>query len=289
MIQKSFLGRLAEGFFFLVIVIGVMQTFAADYAAFTGMAAHLRKTLIVAGFAVDLAFSAEFLIRAVVSGRRKGLIAYLVHEGGFVDFVASFPLIAFLSGPQVSTTVFPAKTGAIAGVFSMLGSLRFLEAVKVSRVVRNLEFARILKIARNLKFSGGRSRRSPMTPFFVARAFTQPVAVVILALIGFCFINGGENPERTESYIDLIAVSIILGTFLLSLTFFRYFFKRHVTGIIEPMLRGFKTAEYSTAVRIDEGRSGFETYQIADQYNRKWLPVKRKILEAKRGRKAPDG
>jgi hypothetical protein len=28
---------------------------------------------------------------------------------------------------------------------------------------------------------------------------------------------------------------------------------------------------------------------MADQYNRKWLPLKRKILEAKKGRKAADG
>jgi len=95
--------------------------------------------------------------------------------------------------------------------------------------------------------------------------------------------------QRTEAYIDMLAFSVILGTFLLMLTFYRSFFKRHVTGILEPVLRGFKTAEYSTAVRIDEKRSDFETYRLADQYNRKWLPVKRKILDAKRGRKAADG
>jgi hypothetical protein len=289
MSQKSYLGKPAEGFFFLVVVLGVMQTFAADYADFVGMAAHLRKTLILAGFAVDLVFSVEFLIRAVMSGRRGGGFAYLTHEGGFVDFVVSFPLIVFLSGPLVWTTVFPARTGAIAGVVSMLGGLRFLEAVRVSRVVRSLELARILKIARILKFSGGSRRRSPMTPFFVARAFTLPVAAVILALIGFCFVDGGAAPTRTEAYIDMLAFSVILGTFLLMLTFYRSFFKRHVTGILEPVLRGFKTAEYSTAVRIDAERSEFETYQLADQYNRKWLPLKRKILEAKRGRTAADG
>jgi uncharacterized membrane protein YozB (DUF420 family) len=289
MSQKSYLGRFAEGFCFLVILLGVMQTFAAGYAALTDSAAHYRKAMILSGFAVDLVFCAEFLARAVMSGKRRGFFAYMIHEGGFVDFVISFPLIAFLSGPLVFSTVFPAKTGSIALIVSSLGGLRVYGAVKADRIVHNLVFARILKLARILKFSRGSCRRSPMTPFFVAKAFSLPVAAVVLVLIGFCFIDGGEGSQRTEAYVDLLAASVTLCTFLLATIIFRSFFKKHVTGVIAPMLRGFKTAEYSTEVRIDAAKSSFETYQIADQYNRKWLPVKRKILEAKRGRKAADG
>jgi hypothetical protein len=198
-----------------------------------------------------------------------------------VDFAASFPLIAFFSAPLVWTTLFPAKNGTIAAVLSSLGGLRLYREVAAGQVVRNLVFARILKLSRVLKFSGGNERRPPMTPFFVARAFSLPVAAVVLVLIGFSFVDG--------AHAGMPAASITLCTFLLAATFFRYSFKKHVAAVLEPMLRGFRTAEYLTEVRIDGTKSGFETYQIADQYNRKWLPVKRKILEAKRGREAANG
>lgn len=282
MSQKSYLGGLAEGFFFVVIVLGVIQTFA-------GVMAHERNALIVAGFAVDLVFCAEFLARAVMSGKRGDFFAYLIREGGFVDFVTSFPLIAFFSAPLVWTTLFPAKNGEIAAVLSSLGGLRVYREVTAGPVVRNLVFARILKFSRVLKFSGGNVRHSPMTPFFVARAFSLPVAAVVLVLIGFSFVDGGQGSWTAGAHVGMLAASVTLCVFLLAVTFFRSFFKKHVAAVLEPMLRGFKTAEDSTEVRIDGSKSSFETYQIADQYNRKWLPLKRKILEAKRGRETADG
>jgi hypothetical protein len=46
------------------------------------------------------------------------------------------------------------------------------------------------------------------------------------------------------------------------------------------MLRGFQTTSYSTPVRIKKNAE-FEINQLADEYNRKWLPVKSKIIELK--------
>jgi hypothetical protein len=231
-----------------------------------------------------------------------------------------------------------------------------MNAVKVIRIVRTLRFVRILKLLGKFK------RRYRMTPVFVSRTVSLSVTVVVLALIGFAFLDGGRvlkpkssevrmvisnslkggksvplselisgtesvifikkdnktvyqsmpessfrarfigddysvqtlNPyqvtfnnkdvKRTEAFINMLALSIILGILLFMATFYRFFFNRHVSVLLSTMTRGFKTADYSTAVRTDERRADFEIYQLADQYNGKWLPLKRKILELKKNR-----
>ena len=57
--------------------------------------------------------------------------------------------------------------------------------------------------------------------------------------------------------------------------------KRTVGGM---MLRGFKTIDYSTPVRVQDNRRDFEIYQLAEQYNKKWLPIKRRIIEIKKSK-----
>ncbi len=47
------------------------------------------------------------------------------------------------------------------------------------------------------------------------------------------------------------------------------------------MLRGFRTTGYSTPVRVVENKKDFEIYELAEQYNKKWLPIKRRIIELK--------
>jgi hypothetical protein len=65
-------------------------------------------------------------------------------------------------------------------------------------------------------------------------------------------------------------------------TVYRRFFNRHIASPVNVMFRGFKTSEYSTPVRIQEKRTDFEIYQLAEQYNKKWLLIKRRIMEIKR-------
>jgi hypothetical protein len=65
-------------------------------------------------------------------------------------------------------------------------------------------------------------------------------------------------------------------------TIYRRFFNRHIASATNVMYRGFRTTDYSTPVRIQNNRMEFEIYQLADQYNKKWLPIKRRIIEIKR-------
>lgn len=91
-----------------------------------------------------------------------------------------------------------------------------------------------------------------------------------------------KDAKRIHSFINMTVFSIIIGIIVGFSTFYRRFFNRHISGVAHVILRGFKTADYSTAVRIDINKKDFEIYQIADQYNRKWLPIKRRIIEIKK-------
>ena len=84
------------------------------------------------------------------------------------------------------------------------------------------------------------------------------------------------------AFRNITFYSIIIGIIIGFTVIYRRFFNRHISEVVRVMLKGYKTEDYSTPVRIDKKRKDFETYLVADQYNRKWLPLKRKIIEIKR-------
>jgi hypothetical protein len=93
-----------------------------------------------------------------------------------------------------------------------------------------------------------------------------------------------KDLKKTNAFINLLAFTMIIGIIIVATTIYKRFFNKHISGVIGVMLKGFKSADYSTPVRINERKWDFETYQLADQYNKKWLPIKRKIVEIKRER-----
>jgi hypothetical protein len=347
--EKSYLGNVFESFIVFFILLVILETLFEEYALFMDYSARIRIYLLIAGFGFDLLFSIEFLVRLFLAARRGGAAGYILREGGFIDFVASLPLLVFHSGPLIWMTFFYGE----AGFFAALGSLSFLKIVKVIRVARILRFVRALKIFGKLR------QKYILTSKYVARVVSLAVLIIVLALIGFAFVERSEvlqsksgetekllanyleeNPapdfeallhgsetvlfieqeaapvyrrisegdfkkyyliddykvariagysvyfsrkdlQKTRSFINLLAFSMIIGIIIILSTLYRLSFNRHISGLIMVMLRGFRSAEYSTPVRIARKKMELETYQLAEQYNKKWLPVKRKLLEIK--------
>jgi hypothetical protein len=87
---------------------------------------------------------------------------------------------------------------------------------------------------------------------------------------------------KTHALVNMLVFDIIIASIILMTTIYRRFFNRHIASATNVMYRGFKTTDYSTPVRIQNNRKEFEIYQLADQYNKKWLPIKRRIIEIKR-------
>jgi hypothetical protein len=99
---------------------------------------------------------------------------------------------------------------------------------------------------------------------------------------GYSVYFDNKDVKRVHAIIHMLIFNIIIATIIAITTIYRRFFNRHIASATNVMVKGFKTADYSTPVRIQERRMDFEIYQLANQYNRKWLPIKRRIIELKR-------
>ncbi len=350
--ESSYLGKIIEPFIIFVIIIAILQTFFEEYATFSYMGKNIRLISLIVGFAIDVIFSIEFFARLFISAKRRAAIRYFTREGGFIDFISSLPLLLLNSGPLIYITFFAGK----AGIISSIGTFSFFKIVKIVRIVRTFRFLRTLKLFNKIK------RKYVITSRYISSIAAISIAVVLLSVIGFSFINGGnviksssiavenvlrsyledeKNPDFSKllkndntvlfiknnksivyqkisltefnnsfmnddfykkkigsyliyfnnkdaksiaSYINMLAFSIIIGIIIIISLPYRYMFNKHIVSIIAIMLRGFKKSSYMTPVRIDEKRSELESYQLAEQYNRKWLPLKRKILELREKR-----
>lgn len=161
------------------ILLVLVQTFLEDYAVLSGWNVDIRNKLLLAGFFFDLFFTIEFLIRFyyALMGRRVG--RYLTLERGWIDFLASIPLLMFNSGPFALTLL--TGSGIALGLGGILNLLKVIKAIRIARILR---FLRIIKIFRRIK-----NVSSPMAQRHVASITAISVTVMVLCLLFFTFFS----------------------------------------------------------------------------------------------------
>lgn len=156
----------------IAITMVILFTFVEDLATYLIWDWNVRKILLYIGFGFDLFFTLEFLIRYISSIARGDTGEYIVHRRGWVDFIASVPLLLFNSGPSV---YFLLSGAAFAGGVGVLNILKVIKAVRVARILRML---RVLKIFRSIK-----SVDSVMTQ----RHLTRIISTVVVSIISVMF------------------------------------------------------------------------------------------------------
>jgi len=176
--MKRGIKNFIETMIFAVIVLVLIQTFLEDFAVLAGWAWAPRKILVITGFFFDLFFTLEFLIRLYYAlARREGKL-YMLHQKGWVDLVASVPLLMFNSGPAVL-----AVAGGTLGIAGMGGLLNVLKVVKVVRIARVLRLLRVLKVFKQIKFVD-----SQMAQRHIARIVSTLVTALILPVMVLSFV-----------------------------------------------------------------------------------------------------
>jgi hypothetical protein len=174
------------------ILLALVQTFLEDYGVLAGWPVALRQGVQLAGFGFDLLFTIEFLIRLqlAVTGRRVG--RYLGAERGWLDFLASVPLLMFGSGPLAASLLL-----GPTGWPLLAGSLYLLPMVKAIRI------ARVLRLLRAARLFG---RFHPASSFMVKRqvavAATIAVSVVALGLVFFTSLGRPLGLQATAVAIE---------------------------------------------------------------------------------------
>lgn len=191
--------NLVESVVVIAILLVLIQTFLEDYAVLAGWSWELRRILIFTGLGFDLFFSIEFLIRFFSSVMKKKGTAYFLEGKGWIDFLASIPLLVLNSGPAF----FAILTGSTF-FFGMGGLLNILKIIKAIRIARILRFLRILKIFRQIKHTG-----SLMAQRHIAKITTLSITSFVFTLLMFSIFSSLISlPSAEGEFINHQKISI---------------------------------------------------------------------------------
>lgn len=165
---KSFL----ENFILFCILLVIAQTFCEELAVIFNWTVKTRNWLTIAGLAFDIIFTIEFFTRLIIASKKNQAYQYFFYERGWVDFIASVPLLILNSGPNAYIVIFGTE-----GIRVGLGAVNVLKIVKAIRITRVLRLIRILKIFGKIK-----NANSVMAQRHIATISTT-VCTSILAII----------------------------------------------------------------------------------------------------------
>jgi hypothetical protein len=178
--MKSRLVKVLELTVFSFIILVIVQTVLEDLSMLLTWEVAARKILVITGFIFDLFFTIEFLVRLYWAIVERRVVRYFFRERGWIDFLASVPLLMFNSGPALLSLV---TGGALFALFNdVLNILKVLKAVRIARILR---FLRVLKIFKNIKYT-----ESTMAQRHIARITSLTVTVIVLVLFGFSTLSG---------------------------------------------------------------------------------------------------
>lgn len=162
-----------ENVVIVAIIFVLVQTFLEDFAVLAGWSWSVRRVLLFTGFAFDIFFSVEFLTRLYFSFVKRRTGTYFWYERGWIDLLASIPLLLLSSGPAV--LAYWSGTATIVGFGAILNVLKVVKAIRIARILRLL---RVLKI-----FSRIRHTESAMAQRHVAKISTVAVTVVVVGIL----------------------------------------------------------------------------------------------------------
>jgi len=189
-----------EGFIVVAILFALLQTFFEDFAIVAGWSWSTRRMLVYTGFGFDLLFTIEFLVRLFFALSRRHAFEYLVHERGWIDFLASIPLLLLNSGPEVLSLLGGVSlAGAVGGYTSMLS---IVKAIRMARILR------VLKLLRQI-----RNTESTTAQRHISKVSIIGVSVFVFVILGFGLLDAfiplptisdtyGQVPQRIISYVN---------------------------------------------------------------------------------------
>lgn len=192
-----------EGLVVVAILLVLVQTFFEDYSVVAGWKWSVRRTLIFTSFGFDLFFTIEFLTRLYFAVLERRFSRYILFERGWIDFLASVPLLLFNSGPTVLALV--TGSAMLGGLGGFMNVLKVVKAIRIARILRLL---RVLKLLRRVK-----NVDSVMAQRHVGKVSTIGVSVFVFVIFGFSLLTAfidipslqdqfQQTPPRVVSFIQ---------------------------------------------------------------------------------------
>lgn len=210
MVNMKKKNNIVENIVVLMIFLVLVQTFLDDFAVIISLSWDFRQILLYTGLFFDLFFTVEFLIRFFsamiesVQQKNGALKRYFLKERGWIDLLASLPLLVLNSGPQF----YAMMTGAVFG--GGVGILNVLKVVKSVRVARILRMLRLLKVFKQIKFAD-----STMVQRHSTKIITTVIAAIVLPVTIMSFVysfTGIEDLEDDYTQRHRSAAAYIMGS-----------------------------------------------------------------------------
>ncbi len=181
---KNFL----ENFVFVAIVLVIIQTFCDELAVILSWSTSTKNTLVYSGLIFDFIFTVEFFTRLIVATKKSQTSQYFFYERGWVDFLASVPLLLLNSGPSA----YALYTGTMAAGGAAVGALNILKVVKAIRITRVLRLIRILKIFGKIKNAESKMAQRHIT---VISTIVCAALLAMIMIMGFAGYPGVGNAK----------------------------------------------------------------------------------------------
>jgi hypothetical protein len=173
-------GEVLETVVVVAIILVLLHTLLDDYSILAGWSVHVRSGIIWVGLGFDIFFTVEFLTRFYLALSDGHGSRYFFRERGWVDFLASIPLLLLNSLPHALALL--AGAGLVSGLGSFLNVLKVIKAVRIARILRLL---RVVKLFRGIRYA-----RSPMAQAHVSTITTIAVSILVLWTLGASVMEG---------------------------------------------------------------------------------------------------
>ena len=168
------IGDALEAVVVIAILLVLVHTFLDDFSTLAGWNVGARSLLIWTGLGFDLFFTVEFLVRMYLALSARQGTEYFFRQRGWVDFLASIPLLLLNSLPHALALL--AGAGMLSGLGSFLNVLKVIKAIRIARILRLL---RVVKLFRGIRYA-----RSPMAQGHVSTIATIAVSILVLWTLG---------------------------------------------------------------------------------------------------------
>lgn len=179
--QNGFISFL-ENFTLGMIVLVLIQTFLEDFSVFMGFPIYTVNRIRLSAFIFDFFFTVEFLIRMISAVSKKKGIHYFFYRNGWIDLLASIPLLLLISGPEFMIQIFKINILNF-GFINALGMLKVIKAIRVARILRLLRVLKVFGKIKNVSSVMAQRHISTISTIVISSIITFLVAISVLQTV----------------------------------------------------------------------------------------------------------
>lgn len=162
-----------------MILLVLIQMFLEDFSFYMNWPLMVVNKMRLSAFVFDVFFTVEFITRLVNSIRKQKAVDYFFYRNGWIDLLASLPLLLLISGPEFLLQIFEINLST-AGFINAVGMLKVVKAIRVARILRLL---RVLKVFGKIKNVSSTAAQRHVTVISTITAFSIIVFLIVISIL----------------------------------------------------------------------------------------------------------